>query len=500
MPTSPSELADPCTVTVPMMDILPFTPGAAEKSGLQESADGPGLADNAMLIPGAAMLEGSTDVHITPQQPALEFSFDTGLSREATSPEAFERMLVVESAPITTGPMTAADQAHITLESPPTAETTVALEVVSGTPAALPAPRSAAKSLLTPARAASGRITPAAAAKRTPMRSVPAAATPVTAAATTSKKQSSSVTAEAPTRFSQRQTPSARSSATSSTVVSAARPASAAPRSSLRVPSTAVAAAAETKRVSICSPPPASAVRASSATRPLVCTPHPKSGKGGDLGPVAWPAEAMDTDGFGSSPALPSPPPKAVSADEPDASMILAAALPPSSRTTAEEVAPAGLPPAVIVTGAMGDAGVHAEPQLMMRALALSALEDSMEVDAIGPPSAYADGDQSFSSASLLHGTPGPNTVHVPTVASPIFSSVIATAAPKLTFPVAVASYMSGTKSSLLKASPGTVGLTEANNYKPRVKSMVVGNNGDDRYAAIILACNPVYYSESDEL
>lgn len=54
---------------------------------------------------------------------------------------------------------------------------------------------------------------------------------------------------------------------------------------------------------------------------------------------------------------------------------------------------------------------------------------------------------------------------------------------PRLTFPVATASYMAGTKSSVQKVSSSAspVVVVAAAAAKPRVKSEVAGIRGDDR-------------------
>ena len=510
-PKSPSQTEEQGPV---QMDILPFSPVAEVR---QHSADPQeDCVDDAMLISPAmpltqqvtpavadmAMLEGSG---VTPQQPALEFSFDTAISREIASPEAFEPILGAPPPP-SSSPFLVSSQAAVT----PKTEVIIAPQrtpkVTSKTPTITPAPRSSvvtAKPALTPFRATSCRTTPAgAAAKHTPVASALGASTP---AASASKQRPSSATTMAP--GATLRTPTAKASATAAvTSVSAVRPASAAPRSSLRVSSSVVpVTSAETKRVSICSPLPASAARALSASRPLVCTPHPKSGKGETPGPE----EAMDIDDVSNSPAptavaaLSPAPPAALTfgvtdvdgmGDGPDAAMLLAAALPPSSRTTAEETVLAEHPP-VVAAGAMEEVDVVAA-SMIMQAATLSP-EESMEIDTAHPLSVEAAAEQSVILASVQLGTPGPVIARAPAAITPSFTGGFTATMPKLTFPVSTASYMSGTKSSAMKTAPIAAGVPEAmpaSSYKPRVKSMVVGNKGDDRYNSF-LSISPLFPS-----
>ena len=209
----------------------------------------------------------------------------------------------------------------------------------------------------------------------------------------------------------------------------------------------------------------------------------------------------MDIDDVSNSPAptavaaLSPAPPAALSfgvtdvdgmGDGPDAAMLLAAALPPSSRTTAEETVLAEHPPDV-AAGAMEEVDVVAA-SMIMQAATLSP-EESMEIDTAHPLSVEAAAEQSVIPASVQLGTPGPVIAHAPAVITPSFTGGFTATMPKLTFPVSTASYMSGTKSSAMKTASIAAGAPEAlpaSSYKPRVKSMVVGNKGDDRYNYIL--------------
>lgn len=267
----------------------------------------------------------------TPQQPLEEFSFDTVRSASVVaSPEATEPA----AAAVEGGD---ALQAADAMMCSPIAAARPAPKTPKVTPAA------ASARPLTASKAGFGSTTPArigadAIAKRTPL---PASASTKKAAAEPTPQPVRTPSTRAASTRTPAVTPAAAtrpaSSLRSSKAAAAAAPAPAA---------TPVAAAAAEKRVSICSPMPASAGGGSTHfSRPAASTPYPKSAKGTPA--AASPAEAMGLHSESATPLavaaaaatpLTAAAPAAAASDEDmDTAMLLAAALPPSVRTTAEE-------------------------------------------------------------------------------------------------------------------------------------------------------------------